>query len=612
MTWYIRAMRQFLQDRILEIVALALPLLALIVHVFWPDIWPFLIVASIVGCLPFVLSLMRGFVERSLPADAFSLLAVLACGADGNWTGAALIACLGGIGSLAERHASDLARRGMERPTETSAPADATHLSIGDTITLNQGERAPVDGLVVRGTAHMDPSWLSGDARNVERLVGDPVMASWLVKAGRIKLRVTRTLQASSVERVREIWEQAEKYPAPVERLSERLAGFAMLALGLAGFAAWAFLKDNRMMISFFALASGAQLALPIHHLIRSRLASASRQGFVLKGGRFFEPLADLRALVIEKAGLLSHEDLHVGRLDHDPGISDAFVWECVAVAEKYSEHPAGRALFRTAAKHVGAMADPDEFHVFPSKGIRAALGGHEVMIGTAELLRARQISFESTWLAGSTSPIEGTGTDIFIALDGACIARVRIQNRPRTELGESLKLLRETGIEKQILLTGDSVQIAGAFAKGIGLQDFKPTVTSDEVWHEVGRLAQEGRVALLGDPMHHTQALRRADVGIVMTHGGQGLHVEPAGLILLRNDLTQLTNLIAIARQTQRLWKLLFLLWAIAVCVGVIGIFTAWLPPLAIALYAVLFRVPLTFAFHLSPVGQTGQVARK
>lgn len=598
----------------MEIVAWALPVIALAAYVFWPDTWPFLIVTTLVASLMLALNVVRGFVDRFLPADFFSLLAIGTCGLHGQWTAAAVIASCAILGTLIERHASRYVQQ--EALLQPLATEEVSKLSVGDVLVVNQGERAPVDGLVVKGTAHVEQSLLTGEAKSIEKLVGDPVMATSLVKAGRIKIRVTRPLQSSAAERMHDLWENAGRHPAQAERLAERLSGLVMIALGLCGSAAWAYLKDPALAATCFALAGAANLTVAMRNLVRSRLNQAMKRGLVLKGGRFFEPLAELKALVIEKTGLLTYQDLHVGRLDHDPSISDAFVWECVAVAEKFSDHPAGRALFRTAAKQVGAMADPDEFQTYPNRGVRAGLAGHEVMIGTAELLRSRAISFESDWLAGSTSPIEGTGTDVFIALDGACIARVRIQNRPRMEIGESLKRLRETGVATQVLLTGDTVQVAGAFAKGIGLTDFRPTSKPEDVSHEVGRLAQQGPVALLGDGTRHAQALIRSDIGMVMGNGGQGLHVESAGLVLLTDDLSHLPELLSLARQTRRLWKLLFLAWSVSLVAGLVIAFIGWLPPLVAALYAfVMLRIPLNEAFRferLATVGQRGRLARK
>ncbi|MCC6564013.1 cation-translocating P-type ATPase [Candidatus Uhrbacteria bacterium] len=571
------------------------------------DFWPFLAVATGVATLPLLLNVLRGFLDRKLVGDVFNVAAVVACLATGQWVTAALIVAIAHLGALLERKAA--IRAGHDaRALAEAQPLTATRerhkqteevktegLSIGDILVVQQGQRVPADGVIIQGTAHVDQSALSGEIKPIEKLVGDGVLASNIVKAGHIKLRVTRTLQGSAIERILFLLQDAGRHPAPVERAAERLSGLFLVGMGLAGLAAWLLLQDVNLMAAFFLIAGGDALAQTIRLLIATTLARGARHGTVIKHGRWIEPLAELNAIILEKTGLMTHADLHVGRLEHDPSVSDAFVWECVAVAEKYSEHPAGRALFRMAAKHIGAMPDPDEFQVFPSKGVRAILAGHEVMVGTAELLRAREISFDQPWLAGSTSPIEGTGSDVFVALDGSCIARVRLQDRPRNDIRESLQRLHELGIQTQILFTNDTVRVAGSFAQAIGISEYRPSMKPEDTWHEIGRLAQHGTVALLGDSQQHTSALVRADLGVVLSQAGRGLHTESAGLVLMTDDLTRMPELILLARRTKRTWKYLILYWLVANVLWVSLVLLKVLAPLPTAIFALLvLRLPL------------------
>lgn len=514
----------------------------------------------------------------------FNLLALGISLITSEWMAAIVIAVLTTVGYILERSAPPKA------PSTT-----ALRLCVGDTLIVNQGESVPTDGVVIQGTALIDQFALTGEHKQIEKLVGDGVPASSLVKAGQIKIRVIRTHQDSAGERIRFLLREATHKAAPVERTSERMSNLYMVGLGLAGVAVWVFLHNVNMMVALFMLAGGDGLAHSIKRLVEAVLAKSARRGAVIRGGRWLEPLADLDTITFEKASLIMHADVHVGRLAHDPSMSDAFVWECVAVAEKYSEHAVGRALFRMASKQIGAIADPDEFQVIPGKGIRAVLEGHEVFVGTAELLRAHNISFEGTWLTGSTSPIKETGSDVFVALDGACIARVRLQDRPQTEMRESFQRLREIGVSNQILFTNDTVRIAGSFAQAIGISDYRPSLKAEDVSHEIGRLTQTGTVAFIGDGIQHAQALLRADLGVVMSHAGRGLHAEAAGLILMTDDLTHVPEIILLARRTKQTWKYMIVFWIILNCVGIGLVLAGVLPPIGAGLFALLLlRLPL------------------
>ncbi len=536
----------------------------------------------------------------------FSLLAVAICLITGEWVTAIVIVVLATAGCILKRRA----------PSEAPS-TQALKLGIGDTLVINQGEYIPTDGIVIQGTALIDQFTLTGDHKPLEKLVGDGVPASSLVKAGQIKIRVLRTFQNSAGERVLFLLREANRQAAPVERMSERMSNLYLVGLGLAGVATWVFLHNVSMMVALFLLAGGDELAYAIKRLVESVLTRSARRGAVIKGGRWLEPLADLDTLAFEKASLIMHADIHVGRLAHDPGMSDAFVWEVVAVAEKYSEHAVGRALFRMASKQIGAIADPDEFLALPGKGVRAVLEGHEVFVGTAELLRTRNVSFEGGWLTGSTSPIKETGSDVFVALDGVCIARVRLQDRPQTEMRESFQRLREIGVSNQILFTNDTVRIAGSFAQAIGVSDYRPSLKAEDISHEIGRLAQTGTVAFIGDGVQHAQALVRADLGIVMSHAGRGLHAEVPGLILMTDDLVRLPETIFLARRTKQTWKAMIVYWMMINSIGIGLVLAGVLSPLGAALFALLFsRVPLSLAprwvLKNTPGGQAAQIKGK
>lgn len=615
-------------EQALEYVLIGLPGAAFAVSTWWPDTWPFLAVSAVVASLPVALGALRGLLDRHMVGDQFNLVALTLCFAVSAWQTAAIIVILLGLGRVIERYADAVADRDIQtyvekKPTQAKRERHGgtdlvpiERVAVGDALVVAQGERVPVDGVVVQGAAHLDEASVAGETSMREKVMGDAVMASTLMRAGMVKIRAVRTDQKSVVERSLSIVSAAERQPSDKERLAERLSGLTMLLLGLAGFALWIFRHDVHGMIAFFLLAGSEGLESSIKRLTRAMLARCLLQGAVVKNGRAFETIATLDTLAIDKASLLTFADMHVGRLEHDPHVSDALVWECTAVAEKNSEHPVGRALFRHAAKYIGSVPDPEEFHVYPSKGVRAILQGREVVVGTAELLRGRNISFDGAWLAGSTSPIEGTGTDVFIALDGSCIGRVRLQDRPRMEIRDHLEHVRELGVRKQLLFTGDTIRVAGTVATAIGITDFRPTMTTEDTCREVGRLAQGGTVAYVGSGTRDVPALVRANIGMVFGNGGRGLHVESAGTVLMSDDLGRVPDLIRLSRRARFLVRADLLAWAVTNTIG-IALALFGFGPSFIALFGLgVKRLPLLFSFRLvlshQPDGQSAQLARK
>ncbi len=572
----------------LDAVLTLLPGAALFAAAFWPWIRPALAAGALAAGLPFFVATIRGLLDRHVAAEAYPSIALVLLLGSGDWPGAAAVSLAVGSLRWIEQRLEARAHARAERPLR----ALGTWLSEGQTATVLAGECIPADGVVIHGAAFVDEEGIHGSREPVERLPGDPVFAGTIVQAGSVRIRSTRPTEEIYALRLRAHIRDAASRPSPAERLASHASSFSYWLLALVAGAVWFFSRDpvrvaaTLLVLRPDALAAATSLAASL------AVAAAGRLGALVRGGGALARLSDNDIVVFDRSRTVSFTDVGVARLDHDPRVSEAYVWECVAVAEAASAHPVGRALYREAIRRVGRMRDPETVREYPGRGVVARLRDHEIVVGTAELHRACGTSFDGEWLAGSTTPVEGQVSDCFLALDGLCVARLRIEERPRADVREALEGLRRLGCRRNILGTPDTIRLAAKQASLIGCSDYRPSMTPEERWKELGRLSHEGRVLLVSDG-DDAAAAGRVHAAVALSE--YGAFPEAATIALHLRAVGALPRLVELGRTFRDLVRLQAGIWVVAGGVGLALAAFGALTPLAAAAYA----LTTSFALH-------------
>ncbi len=311
------------------------------------------------------------------------------------------------------------------------------------------------------------------------------------------------------------------------------------------------------MVAAFFLISCADDIAVAIPLAMTGALGRAARRGILIKGGAWLMLMAHIETLVLDKTGTLTFGELRVERLDRDPSVTEFFIWECLAIAEKYSEHVIGRAVFREAVKRVGAVADPEKFQVYRGRGIWVRAKERDILVGTPALLAESNVIIPESWAEREETKLDpGLVSDFYVAVDGVCVGRVRIADIPRPQAKQSIDELRELGVKNVIIFTGDQMRTAAAVAKSVGIEDYRPTMKPEDKEREIGVLAAKGTVAMIGDGINDAPALARADVGIAMGSTGTAVTIEAADIILLADRLERLPELIRLARETESVMR--------------------------------------------------------
>ena len=421
-----------------------------------------------------------------------------------------------------------------------------SEVSAGDVVLIRPGSRVPVDGNVVQGHSFVDQSTITGESLPVEKKAGDQVFAGTMNQTGGLEVRTARVGRGTAFGRIIEAVERAEGSKAPVQKTADRLAGY--LVYFALGFAALTYLvtRDARSTISVIIVAGACGVAAGTPLAILGAIGRAAKAGAIVKGGRHIESLAAVDTVVLDKTGTLTLGAPEVTSIEPERGGSMELLY-LAASAEKYSEHPAARAILRKAAELRVETSDATGFSAEPGKGIRCRVDGSEVMIGSRAYLRGAGVPIPETEDGGAAL------SDAFVAESGTYVGRIRVADVLRPEAKAAIAALQKERI-RTLLLTGDSASIAEAIGRELGVQEVKAGLLPEDKLRCIEELRLSGRiVAMVGDGVNDAPALVAANVGIAV---GSGTDVarESASVLLLGDDLERLPELLKIARQCHRI----------------------------------------------------------
>jgi Cu+-exporting ATPase len=413
----------------------------------------------------------------------------------------------------------------------------------GDTVVVRPGERIPVDGTVLEGDSAVDESMLTGESLPVDKRAGATVFAGTVNRAGAFRYAATKVGRGTVLQQMIAMVKQAQGSRAPVARLADVVSGYftvGVLAAALATFGIWLFFAPfatamvNAVAVLIIACPCALGLATPTAIMVGT--GRGAEHGILIKGGEALEMAYRIAVVVLDKTGTLTRGKPRVVRVTLAAGWAEAEVLRLAASAERYSEHPLGRAIVDAAAERGVALADVRDFAALAGHGVRARVDGREVVVAKP----------------GAT-----------VTVDGAEAGSIEIADTIKPEAAEAVRRLRAMGLEVW-MITGDRRATAESVAREAGIEHVLAEVMPGEKVAAVKKLQAGGRrVAMVGDGINDAPALAQSDLGIAMG-SGSGAAMEAGGVTLMRDDLNGVADAIELSRRTMRIIRQ-NLFWAFA-----------------------------------------------
>jgi Zn2+/Cd2+-exporting ATPase len=532
-------------------------------------------------------------------------LAIVAAALIGEWLEAAAVAFLFAVALLLERWSIHRARRAVEGLMELS-PSTARCISpetgrvvekrvedvpVGATVLVRPGEKIPLDGDVIRGSSTVNQAPITGESVPVPKTPGDPVLAGTINEDGALECHVTKPASDTTLARVIHLVQAAHARRAPTERWVDKFAryytpvmmgiaiGIALLPpLVLSG--SWLNWVYRGLVVLVIACPCALVISTPVS--IVSGLTSAARNGVLIKGGVFLEAAVRWRAMALDKTGTLTHGQPEVQEIIPLDGHSQKELLEIAATLESPSDHPLARAVLRKAWAEGVPSRGAENFLAIKGKGAQAEIDGRLFWIGNHRFMEER--GQETPDIHKQAERLEQSGSSV-VAIGNTehVCGFITISDQVRAESPEVIRQMKELGVQRIVMLTGDNEGTARTVARCVGVDDFMAELLPQDKLDRVEALvAKYGSVAMVGDGVNDAPAMAAATTGIAMGAAGSDAAIETADIALMSDDLTKLPWLIRHSRRTLRVVKqnIAFAIGEkiVFLSLAVVGLATLWM----------------------------------
>ena len=515
-------------------------------------------VASLLVAVPVMRSAWYSLRYPSLHGitDQLIALAMLGAWATGDLLTAALLPIImifghvleerSVIGSQEAIHALGKLTRSQARLFEADGSlreVDNSTLHPGDHVEVRAGDRVPADGVVLSGQASLDTASITGESVPLEVSVGMPIFGGAINLDGLLRIEVTRTGEESTLGKVIALMQNAERAKPPITRLLERYAGGYMVLVLMIAAVTWFITNDAQAMLAVLVAACPCALVLSAPATAIAGIAVAARHGILIRSSAFLEELADLTSLVVDKTGTLTYGTLRLHAVETEHADRPRLL-QLAASLGAASSHPVSRALAGLVSHaHMLELSDVRERQ---GLGVVASTEQGEAALGRPELFD--QLAITTTPVPEHDGPIAG------LSLDGQFLGWLLLADSVKPEAQQALSELRELGLGRQVLLTGDRQSVAEHIAQKVGISDVQAqALPEDKLKRVLSEIDSGFRPMVVGDGINDSLALKAGVVGVAMGAGGADIALASSDIVLIGSDLRRLGTCVRLSRECRQ-----------------------------------------------------------
>ncbi|MBR6360177.1 MAG: cadmium-translocating P-type ATPase [Clostridia bacterium] len=606
-------MSKALRKKLIRIIAAAVLTVCLILLKKFAEINPYILLALYIADYILIgydilIKAFKGILNRQ-PFDENLLMTVATLGAfalavftkSGDYNEAIAVMLFYQIGEWFEKFAVGKSRKNItdlmdicpdyaniELEGGTLEKVDPDELETGSVIVVMQGERIPVDGVVIDGNSMLDTSALTGESVPREAKEGDEVLSGCINTGGILKIRTTKEFSDSTASKILELIEDASSRKSKSENFITKFARVytpvvVLSALALAILPPLVLILAGRnpawgewiyRALTFLVISCPCALVISIPLSFFAGIGGAGRRGILIKGSNYLEILSETKTVVFDKTGTLTKGTFDVSDV-HPQGVEKEMLLHLASHAERYSSHPISESVKR-AFPDTADGCTVDDYEELPGLGVKAAINGKTVAVGNTKLMESVGAQYHEC---------SHTGTILHVAIDGNYAGHIVISDVLKPNSSKAVSELKKLPAQA-VILTGDAEKVAKSVAAELGIDKYKSGLLPQDKVAEIERIISEKKskkeiVAFAGDGINDAPVLARADIGIAMGALGSDAAVEAADIVLMDDDPLKIPEAIRISKKCLRIVRqnIRFAVGVKVICLilGALGIANMW-----------------------------------
>ena len=513
----------------------------------------------ILGGLPIVYATIKGMIHGIFASDVVAMLAITtAVLIDQPFAGAVVVLMQSGGEAIEaygfKKASSSLSallarapRRAKRKQDGRVDEIDASKVEVGDTLVVGPGDFIPVDGVILQGEAEVDESALTGEPLARMKRISDVVLGGSINCNGALEMQAKKVSQESQYAKIVALVKRAQEEKAPIQRLADRYAiFFTPLTLAMCALGYW-IMRDMTAVLAVLVVATPCPLILATPLAVMCGINRAADEGIIVKGGAAIEQAASIQAALFDKTGTITFGEPFVEKIIAQGQESVEQVLYYAAILEQLSSHSIAKAIVKRGREQCGALPLPTDFREIAGRGVEGKIDGVLYRVGSSSFLHEK---LGSQWQAQEHF-VQEEKVVIFVAKEKALLGSLVLSDQMRPAAPALIEELKELGVKKIAMLTGDSRKNAEVIAKQAGIGHVEAELLPEQKVQFVEEFSRRYfPVMMVGDGINDAPALATATVGVAMGEGGTAISAEAADIVILVDDLFKVAQLIVIGKK--------------------------------------------------------------
>lgn len=548
----------------------------------------FLIVASVIAGVPIAIKAVQALRLKAFSIDLLVMIAVVGALIIGEYTESAVVSFLFLFGDYLEGRTLRKTRASLKSlmdmaPLEATVLRDgvrvtipADEVAVGDHIIVQPGSRIPVDGKVISGQSLINEAAITGESVPISKRKGDQVFSSTISDNGYLEIIAEKVGNDTTFSKIIELVEEAQETKAKTQKFMERFAAYYTPGIIVLSVLVWIITQNVHLALTFLVIACPGALVISVPVSIVAGIGNGAKNGILIKGGDKMENLAKVNAIVFDKTGTLTKGKPEVTDIKSF-GISEKELLKLTAEVEVTSEHHLGKTIVKKAEEQgLELVHKPSDVKIMKGHGLQALLDSKQIYIGNISGALKQNVEVHSEAENYMRQQQEKGNTAVLVTRDKNVIGVISIADQIRDEALATMNELREIGIERLVMLTGDNALVAQKVANQLGITKvFSELLPQDKV-DKVTTCKESGiNLAMVGDGINDAPAIATADVGIAMGGTATDITMQTADVILMSNKLDKLPYVLRLAKATIQNMKQNTYFALITVALLLVGVLT-------------------------------------